>query len=154
MKKISRILLIILTLVLIKSCARPTVIDVVMPRDKELNCKELKDEYSETRRFKQEALDVQSAPGAQTARSVFFWPALLVTLHNGDKAINAANERAYHIVDIMKKKNCEEADSLFRELTKTSSGAISAEIKNLNKLYRKGVLTKEEFEQAKKKVLE
>ena len=99
MKKISRILLIILTLVLIKSCARPTVVDVVMPRDKEL-----KDEYSETRRFKQEALDVQSAPGAQTARSVFFWPALLVTLHNGDKAINAANERAYHIVDIMKKK--------------------------------------------------
>ena len=75
-----------------------------MPRDKELNCKELKDEYSDTRRFKQEALDVQSAPGAQTARSVFFWPALLVTLHNGDKAINAANERAYHIVDIMKKK--------------------------------------------------
>ena len=75
-----------------------------MPKDKELNCKELKDEYSDTRRFKQEALDVQSAPGAQTARSVFFWPALLVTLHNGDKAINAANERAYHIVDIMKKK--------------------------------------------------
>ena len=125
-----------------------------MPRDKELNCKELKDEYAETRRFKQEALDVQSAPGAQTARSVFFWPALLVTLHNGDKAINAANERAYHIVDIMKKKNCEEADSLFRELTKTSSGAISKEIKNLNKLYRKGILTKEEFERAKKKVLE
>ncbi len=104
MKKISQILLIILTSVLIKSCARPTVVDVVMPRDKELNCKELKDEYAETRRFKQEALDVQSAPGAQTARSVFFWPALLVTLHNGDKAINAANERAYHIVDIMKKK--------------------------------------------------
>ena len=104
MKKISWILLIILTLVLIKSCAKPTVVDVVMPRDKELNCKELKDEYAETRRFKQEALDVQSAPGAQTARSVFFWPALLVTLHNGDKAINAANERAYHIVDIMKKK--------------------------------------------------
>ena len=106
------------------------------------------------KRFKQEAVDVQSSPGAQTARSVFFWPALLVTLHNGDKAINAANERAYHIVDIMKKKNCEEADSLFRELTKTSSGAISKEIKNLNKLYRKGILTKEEFERAKKKVLE
>ena len=54
----------------------------------------------------------------------------------------------------MKKKNCDKADNLFRELTKTSSGAISKEIKNLNKLYEKGVLTKEEFEQAKKKVLE
>ena len=154
MKKISRVLLIVLTLVLIKSCAKPTVVDVVMPKDKELNCKELKDEYAETRRFKQEALDIQSAPGANTARSVFFWPALLVTLHNGDKAIKAANDRAYHIVDIMKKKNCDKADNLFRELTKTSSGAISKEIKNLNKLYKKGVLTKEEFEQAKKKILE
>ena len=129
MKKISWILLIVLTLVLTKSCAKPTVVDVVMPRDKELNCKELKDEYAETRRFRQEALDVQSAPGANTARSVFFWPALLVTLHNGDKAIKAANDRAYHIVDIMKKKNCDESDNLFRELTKTSSGAISKEIK-------------------------
>ena len=154
MKKIFRILLIVLTLVLIKSCAKPAVVDVVMPRDKELNCKELKDEYAETRRFRQEALDVQSAPGANTARSVFFWPALLITLHNGDKAIKAANDRAYHIVDIMKKKNCDKADNLFRELTKTSSGAISKEIKNLNKLYEKGVLTKEEFEQAKKKILE
>ena len=154
MKKISRILLIILILILPKSCAKPTVVDVVMPRDKELNCKELKDEYAETRRFRQEALDVQSAPGANTARSVFFWPALLVTLHNGDKAIKAANDRAYHIVDIMKKKNWDEADNLFRELTKTSSGAISKEIKDLNKLYEKGILTKEEFEQAKKKILE
>ena len=154
MKKISWILLIVLTLVLTKSCAKPTVVDVVMPKDKELNCKELKDEYAETRRFRQEALDVQSAPGANTARSVFFWPALLVTLHNGDKAIKAANDRAYHIVDIMKKKNCDKADNLFRELTKTSSGAISKEIRNLNKLYEKGVLTKEEFEQAKKKILE
>ena len=154
MKKISWILLIVLTLVLTKSCAKPTVVDVVMPKDKELNCKELKDEYAETRRFRQEALEVQTAPGANTARATFFWPALLVTLHNGDKAINAANERAYHIVDIMKKKNCDKADNLFRELTKTSSGAISKEIKNLNKLYEKGVLTKEEFEQAKKKILE
>ena len=154
MKNISRILLIVLTLVLIESCAKPKVVDVVMPRDKELNCKELKDEYVETRRFRQEALDVQNAPGANTARSVFFWPALLVTLHNGDKAIKAANDRAYHIVDIMKKKNCDEADNLFRELTKTSPGAISKEIRNLNKLYEKGVLTKEEFEQAKKKILE
>ena len=154
MRKVSKILLIVLTLVLIKSCAKPTVVDVVMPKDKELNCKELKDEYAETRRFRQEALDVQSAPGAQSARSVFFWPALLVTLHNGDKAIKAANDRAYHIVDIMKKKNCDKADNLFRELTKTSSGAISKEIKDLNKLYEKGILTKEEFEQAKKKILE
>ena len=38
-------------------------------------------------------------------------------------------------------------------IKKLVNGYMS-KIKNLNKLYRKGVLTKEEFEQAKKKVLE
>ena len=52
---------------------KPTLVDVVMPKDKELNCKELKDEYSETRRFKQEAVDVQSAPGAQLQQDQYFF---------------------------------------------------------------------------------
>ena len=154
MRRIIEVCFLLLILIIFKSCAKPEVIDVVLPGDEKLNCKELKDEYAETRRFRQEALEVQTAPGANTARATFFWPALLVTLHNGDKAINAANKRAYHVVNLMKKKNCEEADNLFREITKTSSASISIEIQNLNKLYKKGVLTKEEFEQAKKKILE
>ena len=35
----------------------------------------------------------------------------------------------------------------------TSNSGISEEIKELNKLYQEGVLTKEEFEKAKKKLL-
>jgi len=154
MKKLLKLLLLNFTIVLISSCATPTVVEVVMPRDHELNCKELKDEFIETRRFKQEAVDAQTDPGDQTARALLFWPALLATLHNADKAIKAANDRAFHILEIMKKKNCEEAEDLFIELTTTSSGSISKEIKSLNKLYEKGVLTKEEFEKAKKKLLE
>ena len=46
---------------------------------------------------------------------------------------------------IKKKKKTEE--------TKTTSTGLTEELKELNKLYKEGVLTKEEFEKAKKKLL-
>ena len=39
------------------------------------------------------------------------------------------------------------------EEIKTTSASLSEELKELNKLYEDGVLTKEEFEKAKKKLL-
>ena len=46
---------------------------------------------------------------------------------------------------VEKKKKAEE--------TKTTSTGLTEELKELNKLYKEGVLTKEEFEKAKKKLL-
>jgi hypothetical protein len=39
------------------------------------------------------------------------------------------------------------------EETKTTSSSLTGELIELNKLYEEGILTKEEFEKAKKKVL-
>ena len=37
---------------------------------------------------------------------ILFWPAWAKTIHNGEKAVDAANDRIYHL-DIMKvKKKC------------------------------------------------
>ena len=55
MKKLLGILVLGLSLILLNSCAKPTVVDVVMPEDEQLNCEQLRDGFSETRRFKQEA---------------------------------------------------------------------------------------------------
>ena len=152
--KINKFIIFLISLIIITSCAKPTVVDIVIEGDDDLNCNQLKDEYLETRRFKEEAVAVQNSEGGNTTRALLFWPALLKTLHNADVAIKAANKRAYHIVSIMKKKNCNESENLFNELTKTSSRTISIEIKKLHKLYKKGALTEEEFKQAKKKILE
>tara|TARA_B100001142_G_scaffold248710_1_gene248608 strand:- start:312 stop:773 length:462 start_codon:yes stop_codon:yes gene_type:complete len=152
--KINNFIIFLFSFFVLNSCAKPTVVDIVLPNDQNLNCKQLKNEYLETRRFKEEAVAVQNAPGGNTARAVLFWPALLKTLHNADIAVKAANKRAYHIIDIMKKKNCKDSETLFNQLTKSSNRIISDEIRNLHKLYEKGALTKEEFERAKAKVLE
>ena len=154
MKKFLVILVLGSSLILLNLCAKPTVVNVVIPGDEKLNCKQLKDGFAETRRFKQEAETVKEVDtGGNITRTILFWPALLQTIHNADVAIKAANERAYHLIDIMKNKNCEDADKLYTELTKTDPIAISFEIERLNRLYKRGVLTEEEFIQAKKKFL-
>ena len=63
----------------------------------------------ETRRFKQEAEFVKEGnTGGNITRTILFWPALVKTIHNADVAIRAANDRAYHLINIMKNKNCKE----------------------------------------------
>ena len=156
MKKLLRILALGLSLIFLNLCAKPTVVNVIMPEDKKLNCEQLKDEFTETRRFKQEAEVVKEVnTGGNMTRSMLFWPALLKTMHNADIAIKAANDRGYHLVKIMKNKNCKDGDKLFAELTKNTTPIyVSREIKRLNKLYLSGVLTLEEYKQAKKKVMD
>tara|TARA_B110000003_G_scaffold248885_1_gene260865 strand:- start:69 stop:536 length:468 start_codon:yes stop_codon:yes gene_type:complete len=148
--------LIFLTLILITlvSCAKPTVVNVVMPNDTKLNCDELSDEFFETRRFKKEAQNAKDFnTGGNMTRTILFWPALVKTLHNADVAIRAADARAYHVVEIMKDKKCKKADKLYSELNKSVSVTLSFEIKRLNQLYKRGIITEEEFVEAKKKVL-
>ena len=81
MKK--KLIFLIIALVTLCSCAKPTVVDVSLPNDKNLNCSELTDEFNETRRFKKEAQDVKDFnTGGNMTRTLLFWPALVKTLHN------------------------------------------------------------------------
>jgi len=157
MNKSLKILIIFsLYLIFLNSCTKPTVLDVVMPKDKNLNCEELKDGYLETKRFRKEAEYVKDvSSGKNMTRTMLFWPALVKTLHNADVAIKAANDRAYHLIKLMKENKCEDTDKYYEEITKkTTPIYVSNEIIKLNKLRKSGVLTEEEFEKAKKKVLD
>ena len=148
------LILLLSILMILASCAKPTVIDISMPKDKQLNCNELSDEFYETRRFKKEAENTKEiTSGGNMTRTILFWPALVKSLHNADIAIQAADARAYHLVDLMKNKECKETTKLYSELTKSVSVTLSFEIKRLNQLYKRGVITEEEFIQAKQKVL-
>ena len=149
-----KLIFLIAVLIALNSCAKPTVINVSMPGDKNLNCDELNDEFRETRRFKKEAQDVKDlTTGGNMTRTILFWPAVVKTLHNADVAIRAADARAYHVVKIMEEKKCKNTKKHYSELNKTISMTLSFEIKRLNQLYKRGIITEEEFTEAKKKVL-
>jgi hypothetical protein len=155
MIKFIRILILGMSLVVINSCAKPTVVNVVMPGDENLDCKQLEAAVAEAQNFKRKAEFVKEGTGANTTRVLLFWPAWAKTLHNADIAIVAADDRNYHLLKIMRKKNCKGIDSINAEITGASSSKnnISKELNELNALYKSGALTEDEFKKAKKKVL-
>ena len=61
--KINRFYFILVIFIILSNCAKPTVVSVKMPGDSNLNCEDLKNEYHETRRFKEEAIFAKNAGG-------------------------------------------------------------------------------------------
>ena len=59
-------------ILLLAGCSRPSVVEVVMPGDEELNCGQLKNAYAETERFKEEAKGEKGVTGGNTARALLF----------------------------------------------------------------------------------
>ena len=150
MKKILGVL--VLSLILLNSCAKPTVVEVVISGDEKLNCEQLENEVAEAQKIKREAQYARESTGGNVTRMMLFWPAWAKTLHNADIAIMAADDRIFHLIKLMKKKKCQGVDVINAQIANTKS-TIAQQLKDLNEMYKLGTLTKEEFEMAKKKTL-
>jgi len=156
-----KLLVILLTgFFFLNSCAKPTVVESIMPGDNELNCGQLKNAVAEAQRFIKEAEGVKGGTGENITRGIFFWPAIIQSYSNANEAIAAANTRKVHLFNIMRQKNCKNVGSLVVETTaiggedsKRSEESLTSELQTLSELHKSGVLTKEEFEKAKKKLL-
>ena len=139
------------------SCAKPLVVDTIQPGDDVLNCKELKQEIAEAKKIKQEA-ELSKSSGGNFARAILFWPAWAQSLNNADDAILAANNRSFHLIKVMREKNCPGADNLeVNIIDKPKNVAetnIADQLKTLKELYEDGHLSEEEYTKAKKKIIE
>ena len=156
MKKFLWILVLGISIILLDSCAKPTVVSVVLPGDDELNCEQLENAVAESQKIKREAEYAKEDTGVNAARLMLFWPAWAQTLHNADVAIIAANNRIYHLFNIIKKKKCSVVDKVEDQITNTatSTNNVVGQLKGLKEMYKSGELTKEEYEKAKRKILD
>ena len=156
MKKFLAILVVGISIILLNSCAKPTVVNVVLPGDNKLNCEQLENEVVDAQKIKRDAEYAAEGTGGNVTRLLLFWPAWAKTLHNADVAIAAANDRIYHLFKIMKKKKCSDVDKIEAQITNTqiSTTNIAGQLKELKEMYKSGDLTKEEYKKAKKKVLD
>ena len=142
-------------MILLNSCAKPTVVNIVLPGDDKLNCGQLENAVTETQKIKREAEFAKKETGGNVARVLLFWPAWAQTLHNADVAIIAADDRIYHLFNIMKKKRCHGVDKIEAQITNTTTSiSITGQLKELKEMYKSGDLTKEEYKKAKKKILD
>ena len=156
MKQFIRIFVLFISLAFLNSCAKPTVVNIVLPGDDKLNCEQLENEIAETQKIRKDAEFAKEGTGGNVARALLFWPAWAQTLHNADVAIQAANDRNFHLIKLMKKKNCKGVDNINAQINKstTSTDNVAGQLKVLKEMYDSGDLTKEEYVKAKKKVLE
>ena len=63
MKKVIIILILGLNLILLNSCAKPTVVNVTLPKDNELNCEKLEDALADAQEFRKKAMEVKTKYG-------------------------------------------------------------------------------------------
>ena len=153
MKKFIGILVLSISIILLNTCAKPTVVNIVLPGDNELDCEQLENAVAESQKIKREAEYAKEGTGGNVTRLILFWPAWAKTLHNADVAIRAADDRIYHLFNIMKKKRCASTDKIEAQITNTEI-SITEQLKDLKEMYKSGYLTKEEYKKAKKKILD
>ena len=159
MKKLLNIFILSVIILILNSCAKPTVVEIVQPNDEKLNCEELKIEIADVQKIKEEA-EFSKDSGGNYARVILFWPAWAQSLHNADEAILAANDRKHHLIKIMKKKKCKDVDKIEAKIkdtpttiTSSSQDNIAEQLRILKELYDSGDLTDEEYKKAKDKVI-
>ena len=149
----------ILIFILFYSCAKPTIVEVVQKGDELLNCTELKQEIEVTNKIKDEAEFSKDSCG-NIARAILFWPAWAQSLNNADDAMIAANNRSFHLIKLMRKKNCPGAEDLKAKIAdkpikeNVSGSNLADQLKTLKELYEDGHLSEEEYTKAKKKILD
>ena len=156
MKKFQGILVLIVSVFLLYACAKPTVVNVILPGDEELNCEQLEDAVVESQKIKREAEYAKEGTGGNITRVMLFWPAWAKTLHNADVAVRAADDRIFYLFKIMKKKSCTNVDKIEAQILNIENTkiTITQQLKELKEMYKSGDLTKEEYKKAKKKILD
>jgi len=149
--------ILVLGFVLLISCAKPTVVNIVLPDDNKLNCEKLENSVADAQEFRRKALAVTGNTGKNQAAALLFWPALMMTYVNASEAIVAANERSVHLINIMQDKNCKNVDKVLAHIASTprvqTLKDLSEAYKSLLELYKSGGLTEKEYNNHKRKVL-
>jgi len=112
MNKIIKNIVIPSAFLVLGACAKPTVVEVVMPGDEDLSCPELRNAYAETQNYKRAAGGEKGFTTGNVVRGIVFWPAIIGTNTNSNEAIQAAESRSVHLINIMRSKGCDGINNL------------------------------------------
>ena len=104
MKKLTSAFFIILIL---SSCATPTVVNVVGPTDGSMTCNQLDTQIAIANKYADDARKEKDMGTGTNVSALLFWlPGLWATHKNVEQAVDAANRRAEHLQNLKNKKNC------------------------------------------------
>ena len=102
-----KILITFSLLIILTSCATPTVVNVIGPNDNSLNCKELSAEIVKANQYADKAQEAKKmSKPHNVAALLFFFPGAGLTMKNVEEAATAAKDRALHLNKLKEKKDC------------------------------------------------
>ena len=130
---------------LVAACASPDVVDIKRVTDDNLSCEQIIAAIDEAKEFEAEARGERTVTGTNVAAAIFFWPGLAATYVNTEEAIDAAKDRQKHLEKIYETKNC--------SIGKDSETPIRKKLEELKGLFDSGLITKQEYESARKKAM-
>lgn len=89
------------------ACTSTPKVDVRQPGDANLTCAELQEEMHALDDIQDEAENNQGVNTANVAAVVLFWPAAVGNYMEADRAMDLAQERHEHLMDIYTSKSCD-----------------------------------------------
>ena len=94
-------------LILLASCATPTVVNVVEPTDNSLSCSQIDTQIAMAVKYADDAKKEKNIGTGTNVAALLFWlPGLYQTNVNVKEAVDAANRRAEHLSRLKISKNC------------------------------------------------
>ena len=133
-------------LLFLTACGKPEVVQISQPNDGNLDCNNLKLAILEAEQFKKKAMAQREGTAGNVTRNLVFWPSLVGTMLNADKAIEAAEDRIYHLQVISIKKKC----GINIKIKQTR---LISQLKELKQLRETESITEEEYIAGKNKLL-
>lgn len=145
------------TLIMITNCAGSAnhkVVSASQAGDRDMSCKQLDAEIVKAQVIidgvNQDKNDVS---GADWVDGILWFPFnLIAKQQNYKNAIQAADRRIENLENIKDKKNCDSGQKNQAQIKEKSANIVS-QLNKLTDMYKSGDLTKEEYEKAKKDIL-
>ena len=101
------LILLLITITFVTSCATPHVVSVVGPNDSSMSCSQLDSEIAIASNYKRDAKSEKSLGTATNFGALLFWlPGMVATQMNANDAIKAADNRINHLTRLKSKKSC------------------------------------------------
>lgn len=105
--KLTIVLTTALAAVSVAACTSTPKVDVRQPGDRNLSCAQIEEELHALDDIQDEAENNQGVNSANVAAVVLFWPAAVGNYMEADRAMDLAQERHDHLMDIYDEKSCD-----------------------------------------------
>tara|TARA_R110001606_G_scaffold351859_3_gene502196 strand:- start:3649 stop:4098 length:450 start_codon:yes stop_codon:yes gene_type:complete len=129
------------------SCVSNRAVQTVQAGDQQKSCNQLQTELGQLGAEFEEVKDDSGITGKNIGLAVVFWPGIIVNEVRANKNQDSVDSRVNYLTNIYNGK------CLDRDLETSDGSSMSDKLRELKSLFDEGLITEEEYEDARKNAL-